>query len=376
MTSETPIKRIQILGERCSGTNYLEKLLKKNLIGVKIGFPLNYKHTFLDVICEGYKDSDDILFVVIYRNFFDWVRSLFNNPQHVDHDYNKTFSSFIRSEWKCTYPDGREILNERNIMTMERFKNIFELRKAKLINHTNVKNVTKNYISINYEHLKKNYKPIIKFIADKFKIKMTNNIQNITTYKGLADKPYVDTEYFDFDKEDISFIAKNLDAEVETSVGYDVDLLFKIVRKEVNFKEGCADIRTVLKSKIDEINDTTKLTKNGTKPQISFDRYRGNEDDHEETANIRMNKNMENKNKSNSESDDDGSDNNSDSYSNKNDEEQSKDKHPSHIVHKPMEKVDKNNKIVQKPVVQTPPPVKINQPKKNKRGKRLKAFMM
>ena len=73
------IKRVAIYGERCSGTNYLEELLKLNF-DVEITWEYGWKHFFGFNNLEG---SDDVLFIGIVRNLEDWVNSFFREKHHV-----------------------------------------------------------------------------------------------------------------------------------------------------------------------------------------------------------------------------------------------------------------------------------------------------
>ena len=73
------IHTVTIYGERCSGTNYLENLLINNF-DVEITWIYGRKHFF------GFNDlnnSDDVLFIGIVRNIFDWINSLYREKHHL-----------------------------------------------------------------------------------------------------------------------------------------------------------------------------------------------------------------------------------------------------------------------------------------------------
>ena len=73
------MKKITIYGERCSGTNYLEELLLLNF-EVEIIWDYGWKHFF------GFNDlnnSDDVLFIGIIRNIYDWINSFFREKHHL-----------------------------------------------------------------------------------------------------------------------------------------------------------------------------------------------------------------------------------------------------------------------------------------------------
>lgn len=93
---EVPVARFQVLGERCSGTNFADFLIGANTrlqrtrdYGWKHGFP-----GFHSVL------RDDLL-IVCFRDAESWLRSMYQKPWHVpDEDTDVTFSEFLRSPWR------------------------------------------------------------------------------------------------------------------------------------------------------------------------------------------------------------------------------------------------------------------------------------
>ena len=72
------IKYFTIYGERCSGTNYLEQIIKLNF-DIEVTWKYRWKHFFgLDDLLN----SDDTLFICIIRDPFTWVNSFYKN-QHL-----------------------------------------------------------------------------------------------------------------------------------------------------------------------------------------------------------------------------------------------------------------------------------------------------
>lgn len=158
------IKKYTIYGERCSGTNYLMNLMDLNF-DVQITWDYGWKHFF------GFQDkllqtSDDTLFICIVRNPVDWINSFYREKHHLLLKYNTTLDDetklyeFLNAEfWSFddsnnNYDTSKEIMEDRNIYTKERYKNIFELRHIKLKwLLTELPNKVKNYILIRYEDL-------------------------------------------------------------------------------------------------------------------------------------------------------------------------------------------------------------------------------
>jgi len=181
------MKKVTIYGERCSGTNYLEQLLLLNF-DVEITWEYGWKHWF------GFNDlsfSDDCLFIGIVRNIVDWMNSLYKDKHHfppsinsIDAFLNKTFYS----RWK-----GNEIMEDRHILTKERYKNIFELRHVKnqfLVD--TMPKLVKNYCLITYDDLTTNFTEIMNKIM-RCGLQVKSNIQfplNVLFYKNYKKVDY------------------------------------------------------------------------------------------------------------------------------------------------------------------------------------------
>ena len=185
------IKKITIYGERCSGTNYLESIMKNNF-EIDITWNYGWKHFYG---FNDYLNSDNVLFIGIIRNPFDWINSLFIDKHHIPHHLNNIHDFLNKEFWSIH--DNRElgeIMEDRNIFTKERYKNIFELRYIKIkylleILHTKVKNC----IIIKYEDLINDFQNTINKIKNyglpiKDDIKYPVNISYDCKYKNTYNK--------------------------------------------------------------------------------------------------------------------------------------------------------------------------------------------
>ena len=191
--------RIVIYGERCSGTNYLENLIKINFEN-KISDQFGSKHFF------GYykkflkNNSSKVLFICIVRDLVPWINSFFREKHHLPLKYKKNLSEkekideflnkefFSVNDYDHDYKTwDKENMNDRNMYTGKRYKNIFELR------HTKIKwmledlpNIVKNYIFIRYEDLINDFENIMNKLKNKGLI-VKNNIDfplNTDNYKN------------------------------------------------------------------------------------------------------------------------------------------------------------------------------------------------
>jgi len=156
------MKKVQIYGERCSGTNYLEQLL---LLNFDVEFfevdnqRYGWKHFFG---FNKFTESDDVLFIGIIRNLEDWINSLYRTPYHLPPGLTKNVNVFLTETCYSIKNDGTEIVRDRNMHTNEKYNNIFELRLVKnkfLIE--DMQQLVKNYCLITYDELINNFAEIM-----------------------------------------------------------------------------------------------------------------------------------------------------------------------------------------------------------------------
>ena len=167
------IRKVTIYGERCSGTNYLEKLLCENF-DIEITWDYGWKHFFG---FNNLNNTDNVLFIGIIRNLEDWINSLYRNKYHLPFELIESTDAFLNNTFYSMYDDGSEIISDRNLETNERYKNIFELRhvKNKYLIETMPKLVN-NYCLITYDDLCKNFIDVINKIKN-FNLPVKNNIE-------------------------------------------------------------------------------------------------------------------------------------------------------------------------------------------------------
>jgi len=196
------LKKYTIYGERCSGTNYLQNIINANF-DVSLTWKYGHKH-FFGFQNEELKNSDDTLFICIVRNLPDWINSFYRTLHHLPILYKKGLSDkekldeFLNKEFFSVndycYDYKRwdkELLEDRNIYTGKRYKNIFELRHTKLKwLIEDLPNKVKNYVFIRHEDLLNDFKNTLIKIKKKG-LKVKDNIEfpiNIKTYKNTKQK--------------------------------------------------------------------------------------------------------------------------------------------------------------------------------------------
>lgn len=225
------MKKVTIYGERCSGTNYLEQLLLLNF-DVEITWNYGWKHFF------GFNDltnTDDILFIGIVRNLYDWINSLYREKHHLSKELTSDIYTFLTHEFYSFYTTetfeltDNEIMTDRNMETNERYKNIFELRRVKnkfLIQKMPI--LVKNYCIITHDELLINFKDIM-YKLKNCGLEVKKDIDfplNVTYYKTNKNVEY---------KKKVNEISKEI---IDNLIMKDEELLFyeKILFPKFNIK--------------------------------------------------------------------------------------------------------------------------------------------
>lgn len=217
------IKHIQIYGERCSGTNYLYKLFQYNF-GIEACDDFGHKHWHpLSEKPQNNYDIDEYLFVCIYRNPYDWLRSMYGAKWHFPQIYRKSgFNYFIRNQWWSVVSenDQTEIMDDRNPRSDGRYDNVLCMRRGKIQSYFDLRDGALNVYIINYDELVVDYARILLEISMQYNIPLlSDGIYNSYTYKDWS-TPYIPRTYPPFRERDFQFINNNLDWEFESMLGY------------------------------------------------------------------------------------------------------------------------------------------------------------
>jgi hypothetical protein len=233
------IRYVQIFGERCSGTNYLARLVEKNFWPVQITKSFGGKHWFIkdheprgrpnrstDFECvRRLADGDDTLFLVIFRDPIDWLRSLHARPYHAPEHWNLPFAEFIRKPWICSELERVNSIwpeSEQGHYFIEEAENVVRLRSQKIRHLTNLQGTVTNVAFVNYEVLLDDL-GALEEIADRFGIALrTRPLRDERFYfGGGAEQTFAGPrDYPSVSPPDLRFILRNLDRDLEASIGY------------------------------------------------------------------------------------------------------------------------------------------------------------
>lgn len=91
--------KVAVIGERCSGTKWVETLLERNF-QVEADYPFGWKH------CPDFSvTATECVTVCVIRNPIDWMRSVFRTPHHIPHDRTRTLFRLLTASPFVSY-DG------------------------------------------------------------------------------------------------------------------------------------------------------------------------------------------------------------------------------------------------------------------------------
>jgi hypothetical protein len=232
-----PITRVQFFGERCCGTNYLQSLILKNFSFEFPYFSFGWKHfpLWLDEswlkkrLPENKKnyflqDSEPFLFIVIFRDPYDWLQSFNQKPYHTSTQFRKAvakdFSKFIRTPWEA---EDRLMYIESNPKDGSKFENVMKLRTARTRNMLAIGSVVKNIYYVNYEVVRDYPEQVIEEISAFFGIpRIGPFVPVLEQYKAshTTGDLFKVKEYPEIKREDLLYINKYLDPKLEERIGY------------------------------------------------------------------------------------------------------------------------------------------------------------
>jgi hypothetical protein len=233
------IRYFTILGERCTGTNFVQHAIEKNM---NITYVKGEKHFFgnrefrqssslpktkeeIDFDRFDAISPDELLVICMIRHPIDWIDSFLKNPHHVPPENICLVRSFLSNEWYSVYKDGiranTEIMEDRNWKTKERYKNVFEMRTMK--SAYLLDEVPKQYphtYFLRYEDARDDYEATLNTIADRFQLtRKTNSLVRIEKYKGTFREKYT-KKPIRLPPETQDLIWSNVDKEMERRMGY------------------------------------------------------------------------------------------------------------------------------------------------------------
>ena len=146
------ITKFTIFSERNSGSNYLRQLISANL-KLKYTSDYGFKHWWLKDVPDrpemndttdneikySWKEhSSEVLFIILVRNPFDWLKSMYLRPHHLKKELKfDTFQEFLEIPWICEEtekmnPNWTDLrIGKNQTYFIEEASDIFEIRRSK-----------------------------------------------------------------------------------------------------------------------------------------------------------------------------------------------------------------------------------------------------
>jgi len=265
------ISRYQVLGERSSGTNYIDTLLANNL-AIKPRSQFQWKH--------GYPMTHFIprthLTIVTFRDPLDWLRSMHKKPWHAPQEmWQLSFSEFLRCPWRTEVDDwiirddlrelrrlehplryaaarvwnhfiraryeihrgwvepsdkvktavfGLPVQEDLDPVDGTPFANILHLRNAKMRGFLSLRNRSCNYVFVRFEEVRTNPEAFVGMLHHEFGLQRAGPFKPVEKWLGTLppDQKIRQSGASPeaISDEDLSFVRDTLDAELEAQVGY------------------------------------------------------------------------------------------------------------------------------------------------------------
>jgi len=212
-----------IFGERCSGTHFVKFAIMQNF---------HIENTDVNKHFFGINNDSDFenkihntLYICVVRHPIDWIDSFFKRHHHVPPENLESIDAFLSNNFYSIHEVGeninKEIIEDRHLITKERYKNIFELRKTKMDYFLNIiPTKAKHFMILRYEDLRDKYEETLDKIANEFNlVKKHDKYIQITKYKGTYTAEYYKKPILL--SEDIQeYIKQNIDVHQEKQLGY------------------------------------------------------------------------------------------------------------------------------------------------------------
>jgi hypothetical protein len=233
-----PIEKAQLFGERCSGTNYFQELLRRNFHLESRHRDFGWKHfpvwfeageAFKEVLEDHggspflSQENEGYVFFVIFRDPYEWLWSFSHCLWHAHRDLKERargkFSLFIREPW---ISQDRLRWVECDPATGEVFPNVIQLRTARIQNMLKLKEQVKNIYYVQYEVLRDFPLEVMKEIAQFFELpyEQLSKVQEQCLPSGICIGMFMQKKDMQISEEDFFYIRSQLNEEVENSIGY------------------------------------------------------------------------------------------------------------------------------------------------------------
>lgn len=228
-----------VFGERNSGTNHINELLRLNIpafeyspgdrIG-EYGFAYGWKHAFPQMLAA----PPTTLAIGVFRDPEEWVKSMYDRPWHVAGKLRDLpFAEFIRSEWVAQVDElnfgvtredsrlGAELQWDRHPLTGDRFTNICALRRAKNAGFLSLMRRFANCLLVRHEDVSEAPEKFVRWVSDAYGVARMPEFIPVTSRRGRSEEgQFQPAKRAPLDPEDRVFLWSQLDLQQEAQLGY------------------------------------------------------------------------------------------------------------------------------------------------------------
>ncbi|MBB4657844.1 hypothetical protein [Parvularcula dongshanensis] len=222
------VSRYQVFGERCSGTNFLIRLLETNVTSAIFTEVFGFKHWFVpEALCL----PADTLGLVIVRNPEDWLQSLHEKAWHMPEEVAALpFADFIRTEWRCVWDDhflgvpdghpqwGSEMVHERQAFAAAPIADAVTLRRLKAENWERLAQRSPAFAFLRYEDLRADPQGFLDALGRWGMF--YDEYRPVGSYKGEGNKIFAPKARAPLSDQDKAYVDERLDLEREALWGY------------------------------------------------------------------------------------------------------------------------------------------------------------
>jgi hypothetical protein len=229
------VRRYQVFGERSSGTNFVKRLIGRN-IALRPVESMGWKHGFPHMTAV----PEDLAVICVVRDARAWALSMFARPWHCPPDMQVLeFSDFLRAPWATVadraryFPEvdaqgglGQPLQHDRHPLTGACFANLFALRRAKLTGLLSFYRRDCPLVFARLEAVQSDPAGFVDAVRCGFGVEDPNQpeeLQPVLKRLGakfkpsVAERPALPAE---MSAEDLAFLRETLDVTQEAALGY------------------------------------------------------------------------------------------------------------------------------------------------------------
>ncbi len=227
-----PPKRVQVFGERASGTNFVKRLIGRNTALTPIE-DLGWKHGFPQMIAV----PEDVLVIAVVRDARAWALSMFARPWHTPPAMQRLdFPAFLRADYATIadraryFPQiaahgglGQPLQADRHPLTGAVFPNILALRRAKLAGHLSLLVRTRPAALVRLESVQADPEGFLAALGTTLCLAPTTEYRPVIKRLGSRFRPAVDPRPAvpeEISPEDLDFLRSETDSAQEAMLGY------------------------------------------------------------------------------------------------------------------------------------------------------------